>query len=176
MSEESVTARFSAFYADHYALVLRACRRRLPSLVAAEDAASEVFRVAWSKYPEDGDPGIAWVYAIVRNVVGDEYRRNARQLLLSEKIAARVADRLEGTREPDFDLRRALLRLRESDRELLFMAYWEDLSGPQLAEVLGITVQAVWVRLNRARLALRRELGAASGPARGEGTVSDGRA
>ena len=56
------------------------------------------------------------------------------------------------------DVRAAMKRLRESDRELLFMTYWEDLSGAEIAEILGIRVTAVWVRLNRARETLRKEL------------------
>lgn len=175
MNEESIAARFSAFYLAHYPMVLRACRRRLPTLAAAEDSTSEVFRVAWTRYPEDGEPGIAWLYAIIRNVVGDEYRRNARQLLLNERVAESLVEETGEPHTPDLDLRRALLRLRESDRELLFMAYWEDLSGAELAEVLGITVQAVWVRLNRARLALRRELGVTGSARRSERKASDGR-
>ena len=39
------------------------------------------------------------------------------------------------------------------------MAYWEDLSPAEMAEILGCSVPTLWVRLNRARNALRRRLG-----------------
>ncbi len=51
-----------------------------------------------------------------------------------------------------------MVTLRQSDRELLFMAYWEGLHGDEIAKVLGISVSSARVRLTRARQAMRRAL------------------
>ncbi|WP_253905761.1 sigma-70 family RNA polymerase sigma factor [Arthrobacter sp. H5] len=47
----------------------------------------------------------------------------------------------------------ALLRLREKEREILLLAYWDDLAVVEIAEVLQCTQSAAKVRLHRARKA-----------------------
>ncbi|MFP3608455.1 RNA polymerase sigma factor, partial [Paraburkholderia sp. SIMBA_053] len=55
-------------------------------------------------------------------------------------------------------VRRALRRLPEADRELLYMAYWEELSRVEIAAILGISAIAVRIRLMRARERFRHLL------------------
>lgn len=59
---------------------------------------------------------------------------------------------------PDPGLHRALLRLRPDDRELLRLWAWEDLAPREIAGVLGITANAVSIRLHRAKSRLATEL------------------
>jgi len=48
-------------------------------------------------------------------------------------------------------VRLALARLPRSDREVLLLSEWEDLSAKEIAQVLGCSVSAASVRLHRAR-------------------------
>lgn len=48
-------------------------------------------------------------------------------------------------------MRLALARLPRSDREVLLLSEWEDLTGNEIAQVLGCSVSAATVRLHRAR-------------------------
>ena len=41
---------------------------------------------------------------------------------------------------------------------MIYLTYWEDMSGPELAEVLGISPATVRTRLHRAREAMRTAL------------------
>jgi len=52
-------------------------------------------------------------------------------------------------------LARALERLRPDHRDMLLGFAWDDLSYEQLAEIHGITIQAVKSRMNRARQRLK---------------------
>ena len=56
------------------------------------------------------------------------------------------------------ELKSALNRLRPNDRTLLVLFYLEELSGEEVAEALNIRVDAVHVRLSRARQRLKRLL------------------
>jgi RNA polymerase sigma-70 factor (ECF subfamily) len=60
--------------------------------------------------------------------------------------------------DADDELTSALAQLSDGDRELLRLAYWDDLSRQDLATVLGISVGAVDTRLHRARQRLRAHL------------------
>ena len=158
MTNRDASARFAAFYREHYSLILTVCERRLSDRKAAEDAAAEVFRIAWQQFVEGREPELAWVYGIVRNVVGNEYRRVERAGALARRLLpAPIVDSTSSTHRV-LEVRRTLLSLRPADRELLFMAYWEDLTPAEMAAILGCTLATLAVRLNRARAAFRRRL------------------
>lgn len=153
MQLDDESTRFTAFYREYYSVTLATCMRRLGQRAAAEDAASEVFRVVWQRFTEKEDPDIAWLYAIIRNVIGNEYRRVRRADNGHKNL--RLAPPAHAHRDDALEVRQAMMRLRLADRELLYMAYWEDLTAAEMGEILGISAGAVWVRLNRARDALR---------------------
>lgn len=152
MASDDREARFIAFYRENYSLILTTCIRRLGNRASAEDAAAEVFRIAWQRFDENGDPTMAWLYVVARNIIGNEYRRVARFRALRDRIESTVMD---STRGDGGEVREAISQLRASERELLYMAYWEQLSGAEIADVLRISVPAVWTRLSRARGELR---------------------
>ena len=123
-----------------------------------------MFRIAWQRFA-DVEPTLPWLYGIARNVVGTEYRRTTRLAALVQRsegeslIAAQLPD------DPrSLEVRLALAQLRPADRELLFMTYWEDLTPAEVAEILGIAVASVWMRLTRARAALGKKLDRSAGP------------
>lgn len=95
---------------------------------------------------------MAWLYVVARNIIGNEYRRMARSRALRDRIESTVMD---STRSDGREVREAISQLRKIERELVYMAYWEQLSGAEIADVLRISVPAVWTRLSRARGELR---------------------
>ncbi|HJA04859.1 MAG TPA: sigma-70 family RNA polymerase sigma factor [Candidatus Microbacterium stercoravium] len=161
---------FRAFYRAHYGLILTVAEQRLDTVQAAEDAAGEVFQIAWRRYRDDGAAlTLPWVYQILRNVIGTEYRRLARARRANERARDERHDE-DPAIERRIDVREGIRRLAERDRELLYMAYWEDLTGAEMAEILGTSRGAVRVRLTRARERLRAVLSgveARDGDARG---------
>ena len=52
-------------------------------------------------------------------------------------------------------LRAAMTRLRSADALVLQLTYWHDLSAREVAQFMDCSTAAVWVRLTRARAALR---------------------
>ncbi|MFT4284565.1 MAG: sigma-70 family RNA polymerase sigma factor [Protaetiibacter sp.] len=150
-------AAFVALYREHHARIVNAATWRLADGNRAEDVASEVFRIAWQHHRRGREVTLPWLYGIMKNVV----RRERRLLDRARRLVAKTA-RLDPPRQltaPSADgdaaLHEALARLRRPDRELLYMAYWEDLPGHELAALLGITPDALHARLSRARRRLR---------------------
>lgn len=159
-------ASFEQFYRDHRRLVVDVARRRLGSSVDAEDAAADVFRIAWAHHSKGNELTLPWVFATLRHVVGTEYRRVGRARNLAEKIGAlRPGDDLTApSLEEALALRRHLAGLRPDDRRLVIMTYWADLSSTQVAEILGCGPIVVRVRLHRIRRTLRGRIDAAARP------------
>ncbi len=146
-------ARFNALYTAHQRHVMAYALRRTQAPADAEDVAAETFAIAWRKI--DAVPAaepLPWLYAVARRVLANHRRGNGRRerlaaLLRVEDVATpiRAGEDLDG---PAFT---ALASLSPADQELLRLVAWEELGNQQIAAVLGITPNAVAIRLHRAR-------------------------
>jgi RNA polymerase sigma factor (sigma-70 family) len=154
--------RFKPLFQTHYAAIHRYCVRRLGRL-DAEDAAAEVFAVAWRRIDEmpEGDGVRAWLYGVAHRVVANQYRSRRRKTGLSTRLSVMTAEHqvpleLEPVVGDETDLlHRALSELSGTDRELLRLSSWDGLPRGEIAQILGIKENAVDQRLHRARSRLK---------------------
>lgn len=164
---EGREARFRALYERTHLQVLSYCLRRTAEREDALDAAAETFVVAWRRFDDlpsgsDGDR-LVYLFGIARRVLANQRRAGRRQ--------ARVRGRLRDTdpgggplspesrmleSEEQQRVLRAMARLSDDDQELLRLDTWEELSARELAQHLGCTENALYVRLHRARQRLAR--------------------
>lgn len=127
----------------------------------ADDVLAETLLVCWRRFDELPDPALPWAYGVARNCLANARRSGRRQ----QRVAAKVAvvdpprEALEGAGSRDGALHEALGALREQDAELMRLWAWEQLTPAEIATVLDLTVNAVSIRLHRAREKLRDELG-----------------
>ena len=151
----SPLARFEALFRAHERAVLAYALRRTRTPADAEDAAAETFAIAWRKLdvvPDAADDVLPWLYAVARRVLANQRRGIGRRDRLAALLQVRdvptpqhLGDAQDG---PAFQ---ALASLSASDQELLRLVAWEELGNQQIAVVLGITANAVAIRLHRAR-------------------------
>lgn len=144
---------FTTFFRDTYPRVVLYAELRMGDHALAEDIATDAFRVAWQKFPSESAPTLSWVLVITRNLIGNEYRRQARMAARLEHLTP--VDEDDPEQLAHLEVRRAVRRLRLSDRELLYMAYWEDLPTDVIADLLHVSPGSIWVRLHRIRTRLR---------------------
>ena len=146
-------ARFDALFTAHQRHVLAYAMRRTQAWADAEDVAAETFTIAWRKIDAiPADEPLPWLYAVARRVLANHRRGNGRRerlaaLLRVEDVATpmRAGEDRDG---PAFD---ALGSLSPADQEILRLVAWEELGNQAIAAVLGITPNAVAIRLHRAR-------------------------
>ena len=143
---------FVELFEKQYPRVVAYARRRLGSMPDAEDCAAEVFRLAWE---HDDVPSVGWLFVTARNIVYAVNRSNHR---LSDMCFRMAVEEGSGITPEDLGVLEAMDSLSETDREILMAYYWDDLSGAQCAKLVGCSVAAVWVRLHRARQALKTVL------------------
>jgi RNA polymerase sigma-70 factor (ECF subfamily) len=148
----SPLARFEAIFAAHQRAVLAYAIRRCDTIADAEDAAAETFAIAWRKLAAVPVEPLPWLYATARRVLANQRRGSGRRARLATLLRVedaptpvRAGEDLDG---PVFE---ALASLSPADQEILRLVAWEDLRNQQIAEVLGITPNAVAIRLHRAR-------------------------
>lgn len=155
---------FTEFYSANYARVLRFLERRVSDPETARELAGDTFRIAWSRFSLAEPPTLAWIFAVARNVVGDEYRRRERHGAAMQRLGTELAVARDTHATDVSAVHAALSQLGDDQAEVLRLAYWEQLKGAEIATILGISVSAVWVRLHRARRAFSQTLSTVDSP------------
>ena len=160
---------FAEIFDRHAEGIYRYAARRVGQQAAA-DVVSEVFLAAFRnrrRYDTSRDDARPWLYGIAVNVISQYQRaerRYARVLATvpgvppTDVVADEVLDRVTAAQlRPR--IVRVLGELSDSDRELVLLVAWAELSYEQAAETLGIPLGTVRSRLHRIRVKLRRAAG-----------------
>ena len=159
------TVLFEHLLAAHAERVHRAALGLLGNEQEAREAAQEALLKAYrarQRY-QSHRPFYPWLYRIVRNTCFDELSRRKHratpglddQRVVGEQPTA--LDRLESI-EAIASVRQGMERLSASQREILSMRHFQDLSYAEMGELLEIPVGTVMSRLYRARRALLRSM------------------
>jgi RNA polymerase sigma-70 factor (ECF subfamily) len=117
-------ARFTSMFELHYNEVLAYCARR-GIRSEADDAAADVFAVAWRRIDEiDWETARPWLYGIARGVMNNRWRTLKRQSRLTKKMASLAPRSNEGAdvavirRSQDAEVVGVLELLKPSDQEV----------------------------------------------------------
>lgn len=151
-------------------LLLRLCNDR----TLADDLAQEVFLRAYRGLV--GFEGRAsfgtWLYRIGYNVYLNHRSRTKRWGSLPEDydVAAAAPEDAHSPKRSDLrrDLRAAIETLPERYRAVVVLYYLQDVSYPEIAEILDLPLGTVKTHLHRAKKHLREQMGAWAGDPAGE--------
>jgi RNA polymerase sigma-70 factor, ECF subfamily len=182
-------AALAELYDRHADVVFRAAFRRLGDRQLAEEVVQDTWLTLWDR-AELFDPAagslVAWLSTIARNRAVDRLRALGRrpdalplsavfaadagddralansQLLMSDAVARDPQLVLDELVLRDTVLR-ALADIPGDERQVLELAYYGDLTQPEIAERLGWPLGTVKTRTRRALLRLRSNLGASLG-------------
>lgn len=154
---------FRRLFDEHYDAIARYCLRRLPR-EDANDAAAQVFVVAWRKIEKmpDGPGALPWLYRIAHFEVSTIRRTGRRATALRARLTglaptyAQSPDGVVVRRAEHEAVIRALAKLSPSDRDIILLRSYEELSTKQIAVVLGCSPEAAKKRLTRALRRLRK--------------------
>jgi RNA polymerase sigma-70 factor (ECF subfamily) len=156
-NDDGQLARFRTVFDAHYGKVVAYARRRCATGEDAEDAVAETFTIAWRKFDAmSRDEPLPWLYAVGRKVIANQRRGEQRRFRLFARL--RQERPSQGRAFDGEPVREALSRLSADDQELLRLVAWEGLGHGQVAQAMGISTNAVTIRLHRARQRLREEL------------------
>jgi RNA polymerase sigma-70 factor (ECF subfamily) len=149
---------FAAVYERHAKDVYRFALYLSGDFAEAQDITAETFARAWAAHDRIRVDSVkAYLLMIARNLYRDERRRPADLSLPEHHDAPDDGAGPEASAQARHELRRVLRALHEipeSDRAVLLMATVEGLSHRTIAVALGLSVDAVKVRVHRARVRL----------------------
>jgi len=157
--------RFRALYDECFGAIAAYARRRCDAEDAA-DAIAETFAIVWRRLGDvPRGRELPWCYGVARRVIANQRRARGRRERLGARLGAEWRSGSFVETMSDWDVRGALARLRESDREILRLAAWECLGASDIAVVLGCSPNAASIRLHKARRRLRAALTTSERPA-----------
>ncbi|HEY3397948.1 MAG TPA: RNA polymerase sigma factor [Armatimonadota bacterium] len=149
---------FVALARRHQAQVLRLVGRVLPGREDAEDVVQEAIMAAYRQrraFRHEASFG-TWLTRIALRMAVRKSRRNRRQAPLDCEVTSLPA--AEQDLSLPLLLGEALRKLPEEFRIPLVLRFYEDLSGAEIAALLGWKQSTVWTRLYRGLEMLRRDL------------------
>lgn len=164
---------FSGIYSTYYPKIV-GYLRRVVGESEAEDIAQEVFvKVNTALAGFRGESRLStWIYRIATNAAMDHVRSSASARSHVDKSVDAEADDLPGNVQDDAPLLDTLLirkdmneciqgivnGLPDNYRAVLVLSDLEGFSNAEIADVLGLSLDTVKIRIHRARARLRSEM------------------
>jgi RNA polymerase sigma factor (sigma-70 family) len=153
--------KLGKLFERHHIALFDFLSRMTGDRTAAEDLTQDVFvrMLQYRRTFRDDGRFETWMFHIARNARSEYFRRRAVVELNDDEIdapteAAGPAHLVERDEQTTL-LRRALLQLRDDRRELIVLARYRGMKHEVIAELLGVDVGTVKVRIHRALKELR---------------------
>lgn len=152
LASSTTEAEFPALYERYAPYVHAVLIAKLPP-AEVEDVLQDVFCDAWRKIDQLEEPAAfpGWIAAIARHKAVDYYRAR-KNTVPFEPIHHKVT-------RPQEPILEALRQLPEAYQETLALRFVQGLTGPEIAELTGLTHGSVRVNLSRGIKMLREILG-----------------
>jgi RNA polymerase sigma-70 factor, ECF subfamily len=156
---------FTRLYDQHVDRIYRHVLYRIGNRTDAEDVTQQVFFQAWraiARYERRSTPFVAWLLTIAHNAVVNFYRRAraTNPIDVEPPMVGRWGDPdAETTASLDqIAVRRAILRLKPDQQQVILLRFVENIDYADIAAVLGKKEGNIRVIQHRALLELRRLL------------------
>ncbi|RKU35807.1 hypothetical protein C6496_16040 [Candidatus Poribacteria bacterium] len=144
--------------------------RKIGDFQIAEDITQETFLRVYQKLDTLNHPAqfSKWLYAIVDHLCIAWFRKNRLQISPLEEVHISeiegaaysryiATEHAKATAESQRDLVKKLLAaLKESDREIITLHYFEEMTSSEIGETLGVSENTIKSRIRRARQRLRK--------------------
>lgn len=159
---------FRELFRRYQNVVWRICYGVVRNSQDAEDLTQEVFVSIYRnlKHFEGRSSLKTWIYRIAINTSRNELRRRARRPQLAGKSIEDMSDFLEGEGTVELywlsqirnaNLREAIQQLSSKQFEVIRLRDFEQRSYEEIAKLLGISLSATKMRIQRARLMLQQK-------------------
>lgn len=146
---------FGSLYKEYYQRIYRYCRINTYRDDLAEDICQETFLRAWKSLPSFTMSATgtfqAYLYRIARNLIIDLSRKKKEFSLEYYENIETDEDHTETIDRKDTieRVKRELAKLPETDRQIVILRYFEEMSHAEVAKIIGIKEGALRVRTMR---------------------------
>ncbi len=163
---------FAEIYREFHPKILRYLSHLVGEDDASDLAQTVLLKVSRSMEGFRGESSIAtWIYRIATNVAHDHVvsslaKQREREILFDEAGSMDdLPDPVSSRGEQEFIrsemnscIRDLVDRLPENYRAVLLLSEFEEFTNDEIAEILGLSIDTVKIRLHRARATLRKSM------------------
>ncbi len=160
-----IKKEFGQVYDEYVESIYRFIYIKVNSKDIAEDLTSETFTRAWNAFNKSKSNGIpidnmrAFCYRTARNIVIDYYKSkslNSVSLDSVQVIDESVDIEKRAMINSDMDMvMQAITKLKDEYQDVIIWRYLDEMSVPEIAELLGKSEQATRVMIHRAMTSLK---------------------
>lgn len=166
-AEAARRARFETLFRQVYQPLQSYVARRVAA-EAVDDAVADTLLVLWRRLEDvPAEMALPWAYGVARRCVANARRGDVRRGQLVQRLSAQPVALQPDAADDTSGLQAALASMSDDDRELIRLWAWEQLQPREIAIVLGISPNAVSIRLHRAKRELAEHV---AGRDRADGT------
>ncbi len=157
-------AAFRSLAGRHLERIRRLALKTLGGQAEADDVAQETLLRIWThagRWRPERSRLTTWIYTIVYRLCIDRLRGGRTVPLDCAMMAEDPAPSAFETLVQESDLRRlasAMRSLQPRQRAALTLFYYEEMSGPDAAAVMGLNLRAFWSLLHRARQTVQQNM------------------
>jgi RNA polymerase sigma factor (sigma-70 family) len=155
-------AKLGVLFERHHRALFDFFARMTGNRQASEDLVQDVFFriLKYRNTYRNESQFTTWMYHIARNTRFDQFKKRRPELVFPEEEIQIAAQGISAARQVEHDqekelLDQALLKLNQDRRELLILARYREMKYEQIAEVFGVDVGTIKVRVHRAMKELR---------------------
>lgn len=147
---ELLSILFDRYHVRIYNFFKKMCQNKIIS----EDLTQDVFmKVIKYKASYKNGNFAAWIYTIARNIFSNHYQKTKKErsnIIDEDRLNTNEILVSENNIEELEHLQKALLKLSNSDRELIVMHRFQEIKYEQIAQIIGSNENAVKVKVHRA--------------------------
>ncbi len=169
---------FQAVYKEFYPKIVRYLSRLTDDLEEAEDLTQDVFiKVNSGLESFEGRSSLStWIYKIATNTANDRFRsvsfqKGSKQTLSGEFIEGNIedtnvwtaekersSDKLLEKKEMNGCIRKYVEDIYENYQTVFILSEYEGLKNQEIADILGLSLDTVKIRIFRARTQLKKKM------------------
>ena len=146
---------FGQIYNLFYRRIFRYCKFNLRNEQDSQDICQETFLKAWksiSNFTEKkGGSFQAYLFRIARNLIIDASRKK-KEVQLKEYLEIESEENLDEHVDKESEnqkVKTAIGKLKEKDRQIILLRYFEEMTTAEVAKVIGTKEGAIRVRIHR---------------------------
>ncbi len=165
---KNIKREFGQTYNQSVDKIYRFILIKVNSREIAEDLTAETFTKVWRAFElseQSQEPILnlqSFCYRTARNLVTDYYRTKGKiSLVPLETVELATDSEIEKEAIINSDLQgvfKAMAKLKDEEQDVVIWRYLDELSIPEIAELLGKSETATRVTIHRAMNALKKEL------------------
>jgi RNA polymerase sigma factor (sigma-70 family) len=154
---------FAYLYDNYSSSLFGIINQIIPNTESASDVLQDVFVNIWRKI-DSYDPAkgrlFTWMLNIARNAAIDKlrsrpYQNNLKNQPISDNVNSSVPEQAVAPQMNDIGLRKVISRLKEEQRLLIDLSYFQGFTHEEIAKLMNIPLGTVKTRIRSALTQLR---------------------